>query len=414
MSQRQFDIVFLGATGYTGKLIAEYVVKNYGPSGKTFKYAFAGRDEAKLAAVRSQLSLIDSEAQKIQLITADTTNEQSILDMCRSTRIVVTTVGPYAKYGEVVVAKCCEAGTHCCDLTGEVHWIRLMIDKYHKEASEKKVKIVNCCGYDCIPADCGTLMLQERSNAAFGIPLERVDYRYQSGKGGVSGGTIASIFCITALPKTIWDEMEHPYYLCGNGTPATVKQIEQPNQNIVHYDKVFGMYTIPAVMEFIDSRLVRRSNFLLDKTAFEYHAAALFSRYWVAAKVSTMFMGLVKTLIRYSTVRYLLAKLLPKPGEGPSVEARKKGNFWIRLVGRTTDKSGQSHTIMATVGSDKGDPGYTETAKMMTETALCLLLTPEAKAPQIYGVVTPSVACGSLLAERLNAAGMTFKIDSVT
>eukprot|EP00923_Selenidium_pygospionis_P016802 GHVN01029545.1.p1 GENE.GHVN01029545.1~~GHVN01029545.1.p1 ORF type:complete len:430 (-),score=58.73 GHVN01029545.1:1034-2278(-) len=412
MSSRELDILLFGATGYTGSLVAEYLISNYG--NKPLRFGFAARDLTKLKELQSSLEQNFPSAKNVTLIVADVNDEESIAKMCSRTATLITTVGPYVKYGEVVVKNCVDAGTNYCDLTGEPHWIRSMINKYHNKAEEKQIKIVTSCGFDAIPSDLGVFLLQKCAHEQLKAPLKSIDFRVvKMGVGTPSGGTAASILEMQKLDRKSLCEIDDPFYLCGNEQYAAVKRVKQPNVNTVYFDTQTELYTIPFIMEKINSRIVRRSNFLLNYKYgedFKYHEATAFTKYRVLAQLMVWAFMVGEKLLRVGIVQKILSYIVPKPGQGPPLEKRKKGQFWAVLIGKTTDGAHREREFIANVGTDKGDPGYQETAKMISECALCLT---QVNGPKIYGVITPASAFGMSLVDRLNDAGMTFRVSSI-
>lgn len=408
MQSREFDVVVWGASGFTGALVAEYLARQYG-IGKSLRWALAGRNSAKLEKVRDGLVAIDSEAAALPIITADSADEAALLAMVQRTRVVATTVGPYALYGSALVGACAETGTHYCDLTGEVHWMRQMIDQHHERATETGARIVHTCGFDSIPSDMGVFWMQEEMLRRHGVPCQAIKYRTESFKGGFSGGTIASMLNMLEQSEhdsTIRTIIDDPYGL----NPATGQRgLDAPEKSLPHYDLDCGGWVAPFVMALINTKVVRRSNALQDfryGTDFRYDEGTLIPfGQWGFPMAAGMAggMSLFNAMAAVKPIRGLLAKALPAPGEGPDLKTREEGYYEILLIGRHPDDPLQS--LRMRIRGDR-DPGYGSTAKMLGESAVCLALD---ELSSKGGVLTPSVAMGNSLLGRLQEnAGVSF------
>ncbi|MEO0325245.1 MAG: saccharopine dehydrogenase NADP-binding domain-containing protein [Myxococcota bacterium] len=401
---RTYDLVLFGATGFTGRLVAEYLAE-HGP--ETLRWALAGRNEAKLAGIAEQLGL------EVPLEVADARDAEALAALAKKTRVVCTTVGPYAKYGGPLVAACAAAGTHYCDLTGEVQFVRRMIDEHHEAAAESGARIVHCCGFDSIPSDLGCLMVAEALVERGAVPT-RVDFYAGESSGGASGGTIASALNMAEEMKadrSIRRLAANPYAL---DPDRSFRGPDGPDQSTVKFAQDLGMWTCPFVMASINTRVVRRSHGLRGRPygpGFQYPeqmSTGKGPKGLLRAATITAGLGVFLAAIQPDPLRNLLAsKFLPKPGEGPSEEAREKGFFVSRLIGRGL-KDGQEIQVRGKIRGEK-DPGYGETAKMLGESALCLAFD-EAELPKAAGCLTPASAMGRVLTERLRKAGMTFEV----
>lgn len=400
---RRYDIVLFGATGFTGRLVAEYLAEHYGDSD--VRVALAGRSIAKLEDTRRGLP---AAGRDWPLLVADSHDRTSLDAIAENTSVVCTTVGPYAKYGAELVAACVAHGTDYCDLTGETQFIRRMIDAHHEEAKKTGARIVHCCGFDSIPSDLGTLMMQEASKERFGAPLQKLTYFAGETKGGFSGGTVASmlnLFEEIARDKRVLKILGNPYALNPEGER---KGPDGSDQKGVRFDRDLGQWTAPFVMAAVNTRVVRRSNAILgypwgeDFRYAEVMSTGKGPRGLARATAITSFLGGFMGAAAIDPIRKLLAaRVLPKPGEGPSKEDRDKGFFVTRFVGKTADGRALRGRVEGT-----SDPGYGETAKMLAESALCLAL----GGPSEGGVRTPASTMGMLLVERLRKAGMTFEV----
>jgi short subunit dehydrogenase-like uncharacterized protein len=411
--QRSHDIVLWGATGFTGSLVAEYLVQN--ASAEDMKLALGGRSRAKLETLRQRLADIDAGAARLPLVVADSHDRASLDAMVRDARVVCTTVGPYAIHGRELVAACVEAGTDYCDLTGEVQFIRAMIDEHHAAAERAGARIVHSCGFDSIPSDLGAWMLQRAAIERHGGPLERVTFVLGASRGGFSGGTVASLVNVVAeagADPEIRRILTDPYALNPEGERHGP---DGPDLAGVRFDRDLERWTGPFVMASINTRIVRRSNALLGwpyGRGFRYaevtgFGAGLKGR--LAATAAAAGIGAFVAALSWSPTRSLLQKVaLPDPGEGPDRAAREAGFFKVRLHGRGASSDGRPVEMVAHVAGT-ADPGYGETAKMLGESALCLAFDGDRRGPA-GGVLTPASSMGERLVDRLRAAGMRFEV----
>jgi short subunit dehydrogenase-like uncharacterized protein len=414
-ASRPFDVVVWGATGYTGRLVAEYLVRHHGV-GKRLRWAIGGRSRDKLEGVRRGLEAIDPAARELPLLTGDNHDRASLAAMARQTRVVASTVGPYAIHGRELVAACVEAPTDYCDLTGETPFVRDMIDQHHARARETGSRIVHCCGFDSIPSDLGTLMVQEHARATRGAPCHDVKH-FVKLKGAMSGGTAASMVQIVeeaTRDRRVRRLLADPYALdpqrSGRGSHAP----DGADQRGVRWDDDVHRWTGPFVMAAINTRVVRRTNALLGYAwgeDFRYHEAMAFGRGakgWLGAAGLSVGLAVGMGVMAVAPVRKVIAKRLPASGEGPSPEQRESGFFVSELVG-TIDGGGAAGAKVRGTVRGHSDPGYGETAKMLGESALCLAL--DEAVPETGGVLTPAACMGMRLVERLRAAGMTFEVE---
>ncbi|WP_194816174.1 trans-acting enoyl reductase family protein [Nocardia sp. XZ_19_385] len=410
---REFDLILFGATGFVGKLTAEYL-RDAAPVEA--RIGLAGRSLDKLTGVRAELG---AGAANWGLVVADSTDQEALDAMASRTKVVVTTVGPYLRYGMPLVAACAKAGTHYADLTGEPLFIRDAIDGYHDEAVASGAKIVNSCGYDSIPSDLSVYQLY-RATVADNTGELLDTTLIASAKGGVSGGTIDSG---RAMMEAIAEDsskasvMMHPYSLSPDKSmdPDVGRQSDQALERASNIDPSLDGWVSTFVMAAHNTKVVRRSNGLLGwvygknfryrevMSAGKSAAAPLVAAGIAGGIVATMAVGSV--LSRAEVGRKLLDRVLPKPGTGPSEKARNSGWFTMKTYARTT--SGAKY--LATF-SGKGDPGYKATAVLLGESGLCLALD-TGKQPELAGILTPAAAMGDALTERLRAAGMTIEVE---
>lgn len=408
MPTPQYDLVVFGATSFVGQILTRYLVDTIGVDGE-IKWAAAGRSSSKLTTLKSSLG---NKATALPLLVADAANESELLAMCQQTRVVISTVGPYALYGEPLVKVCAEGGTDYCDLTGEVQWIARMVEKYEAKAKASGARIVHCCGFDSIPSDMGVYFLQQQAQEKFGQPCNKVKMRVKAARGEFSGGTVASIINVAkeaASNPTLRKELANPYLICPTGYDTSKRQ---PDVKSAQYDEDFNVWVAPFVMAGINTRVVQRSNALMNSAygaGFEYDEAMMTgkgAKGWAAAQAITVAMGgfLLASVIKPS--RWLLERfVVPAPGEGPSPESQEKGFYDLRFVGKTD--SGK--VIKAKVTGDR-DPGYGSTGKMLGQAGICLAMD-FSKAEKAGGFWTPSTMFGDKLLERLTAnAGLTFDV----
>lgn len=406
----KFDIVLWGATGFTGQLVAEYLAGNAAP---TVRWAIAGRNQDKLAALRQRLTAVNPALSDLPILLGDSLDRKSLDKIVAQSRVVCATVGPYTTYGTPLVAACVEQGVAYCDLTGETNWVRANIDAFHAQAQQTGARIVHFCGFDSIPSDLGTLMVQEYAQRKYARSCQSVKHIFVAFKGGASGGTIASMMTLleeAAKDKSIRRLLANPYALVPDREPDW----SHADQMSARYDPDIRRWTGPFIMAMVNSRVVRRSNALLGYPYgrdFRFTEMSRFGKgvngriqatafaLGFQAGMATMAVGPIRKLLQTT--------VLPDPGEGPSREARESGYFRTILLGKIPDANSDAETWIKGTVIGRNDPGYGETAKMLGESALCLALD---DVPQQGGILTPAAAMGMPLVERLRAAGMTFGV----
>jgi len=402
------DLVVFGATGFVGRLLAGYLLKEFGAAG-TLKWAAAARSAAKLEELRGSLG---PKAAELPLIVVDAGDEAALHRMCATTRVVASTVGPYALFGEPLVTVCAETGTDYCDLTGEPQWIRRMVDRHHDAARASGARLVHGCGFDSIPSDLGVYFLQREARRRFGGPCARVKMRVKALKGGISGGTMAS--ALNAIKEAAADsklrrELSNPYMLCPKDEKA---RIRQPHVHFAEYDAEFESWVAPFAMGAINTRIVHRSNALLKDAYgadFRYDEAVLTGKglkgRLKAAGVAAGLAGFVAAGA-IGPLRAVLERfVVPAPGSGPSPEVQRKGFYDLRLLGRTHD----GRRLMVKVTGD-GDPGYASTSKIFGQAAVGLALG-VAKSDVPGGSWTPAALFGDRLFARLEKhSGLAFAV----
>lgn len=406
MSNKEFDIVIFGASGFVGKILCHYLVNEY--TEPDLSWAMAARSEAKLRKLQDSLG---EAASKIPLILADSMDAQSLLSMCERTAVVISTVGPYALYGELLVKACVESGTDYCDLTGEPQWIKRMLDRYESAAQASGARIVHCCGFDSIPSDLGVKVLQQGVKQKFGRYCDRVKMRVLVMKGGASGGTIASginMYKEAAGNSELQAELQDLYSLCPESYDRSIRQ----HHVSVEYDEDFNAWSGPFVMAAINTRVVLRSNAIGVRPYsqdFHYDEGMLTGagskgekrarRLSLGTRAMTVMLSL--SLIRWLAVRFIL----PKPGQGPSPEQQLNGHYDLRFVGSTAE----GEVMRARVTGDR-DPGYGSTAKMLAQAGISLRRDVD-KNSVAGGFWTPATAFNDKLITRLQShAGMKFEL----
>ncbi len=401
----KFDVIIFGATSFVGDIITAYMMKQYGVSGKV-AWAVAGRSESKLAALKEKHG-----AEALDHIIADASDETALKQMVTQAKVILSTVGPYALYGEPLVKACVEAGTDYCDLAGEVQWYKCMMDKYAATAEKTGARIVHCSGYDSIPSDMGVYYLQQHAQEKLGSYCNQVDMRVKKIKGAASGGTIASMINITkeaVKDPALRKELANPYSICPADHDFTVRQ---DNISGAVFDGDYDAWIAPFVMAAVNTRVVHRTNALMDNaygTDFKYSEAMIMgkgSKGKSRARMLSFGLGAFMVSAALPPTRWVLEKfVVTKPGDGPSPEDQENGLYDMRFIGKTKE-GGQ---IKVKVYGDK-DPGYGSTAKIISEAALCLAGLP--KKDKAGGFWTPASAFGQSLIDNLTAhAGLTFEV----
>jgi len=384
---KAFDIVLYGATGFTGRLVAECLVRS-ARTEAPLRWAMAGRNMARLEEVHA---LIGSPSD-VALFTADTNDPMSLAAMALRTRVVLSTVGPYQLFGAPLIQACVDAGTDYLDLCGEPGWMREIIDAHHQQAQSSGSRIVFSCGFDSIPFDCGVYQLQKHHDERFGYPASRVRARVRAMKGSYSGGTAASLQATmdaAAVRPELRSLLGNPFAL----TPE-YRGAEQPDGGHPYFDDSIDAWVAPFIMAPINTKNIHRSNFLLDGA---YGRDFQYDEMLVTGTGET---GRAAAEALRGKKAYEIESPL-KPGEGPDLAARQKGFYDILFLG-----AGRGEGLKLAVKGDQ-DPGYGSTSKMITQAALCLMKNNQGAG----GVWTPAALMGDTLVERLQAnAGVTFTL----
>lgn len=406
-SERSLDVVLYGATGFVGRLTAEHLTRT-APAGT--RIGLAGRSRAKLTSLRDELG---EAARGWELVVADAGDPASLAAMAATTKVVATTVGPYGKYDGGLAHACAQAGTHYCDLTGEVPFIRTSIDRSHETAVSTGARVVHACGFDSVPSDLGVLLLHQRVQADGEGELEDTTLVVESVRGGISGGTIDSM-------RTVVDEIKgnaatrtmvlDPYSLSPD-RDAEPDLGQRDGLGLGRSREFGGVWTAPFVMATFNTRVVRRSNALQDWAygrRFRYDEVMSTGRKaWSPAVAlgTAVGIGSLGLGMALPPTRFLLDKVLPSPGEGPDEKTRENGRFRIRVHTLTSTGARYDSVVAA-----QGDPGYAATAVMFGQSALSLALDGDALPPG-GGVLTPATGLGGALADRLRAQGFTLEVS---
>ena len=389
MSDKSFDVVIYGATGFTGKLVVEYMQEKYG-NDEGISWAIAGRSEEKLNSVREELKV----GSNVRQLLVDSNDTDSIASMVQQTKCVLTTVGPYQLYGANILQQCVIHGVDYVDLCGEPGWMHEMINEHAEQAKETGARIVFSCGFDSIPFDLGVYFLQKEVIAQHGHPASNVRGRVREMNGEFSGGTAASLGATMASLKEkpeLFEVLVNPFALSNGFTGPEQAQDSKPI-----YDEKLETWVAPFFMAPINTKNVHRSNALMDHL---YGEDFCYNEMWIQGpgeegKAAAEFVGSMNPLAD-----------APAPGEGPSKESRENGNYDVLFCADLNDGS----SLHASVSGDM-DPGYGSTSKMIAESALCLV---NDCAELGGGIYTPAPAMGEKLITRLQAnAGLTFKIEN--
>ena len=385
----EFDFVVYGATGFTGKLVVEYLQAKYSDNNE-INWAMAGRSLEKLNQVKTDLGVNNS----VKILEVNSNDQASIEKMMEMTDCVLTTVGPYQLYGNEIVKSCAETGTDYVDLCGEPGWMHEIISKYNDKAKETGARIVFSCGFDSIPFDLGVLFLQDEVKKQTGRTSNKVRARVRVMEGEFSGGTAASFGATMASLKT------NPELFSILGNPFSLSEgfqgPQQENDSKPVFDEALGVWVAPFFMAPINTKNVHRSNMLQNHA---YGEDFLYNEMWVAGpgeegeQVAKMM----------ATANPMSGDDVPKPGEGPSKESREAGNYDVLFC---ADIEG---SVISTSVTGDMDPGYGSTSKMIAESAICLV---KDSAELKGGIYTPASSMGSKLIKRLvDNAGLTFNIE---
>ena len=390
---KDIDIVIYGATGFTGQLCVKY----FQSLDLDIKWAIAGRNLRKLENVASKFST------NVEILVADSDDKKALKDICSRSKVVLSTAGPFHRYGSKLVAACVENASHYVDITGENFWVKGLIEKHHKEAARKGIRIIPSCGFDSIPSDIGTFFAVKSTNK----PIRRVD-SFHSWKGEASGGTIETMFSMGDLD--LGKDIRDPFLLNPKGSYTSEQKELSSDVFKISKQKDLNAWSGPFVMAGANTRVVRRSEALLTERQESYGNNFTYQEYAFhkslgKALLSTLGLGLLG-LTLVSPLRKTVRSFLRKPGEGPSLEVQENGWFECKYLVEGEDGQKSLYRMFG-----KGDPGYKVTSKFVAECALSLLADPEnlPGGSEYGGVLTSASGLGNILIERLKNADIHFE-----
>jgi short subunit dehydrogenase-like uncharacterized protein len=405
MPEREYDVVLYGASGFTGKQTVQYFARH--ASSDQVRWAIAGRSRQKLEAIKAQIGAVN-----IDVLEADSQDQQAVDAMVSRTRVVLNTAGPFTLYGDAIINACVRLKTHYVDITGETPWVKNLIARYHNQAASEGTRIIPFCGFDSVPSDLGTYLVVRHIQEKLGVPCRAVKAYFQL-YGGLNGGTLASGFNLQASGQSAL--VRNPFLLNPQGeySKQEIEQNRDPEEP--QYDKDLGTWVAPFFMSAINTRVVRRSCALYEQWQEAYGEDFSYQEYlkfdepfaWVKAAGMTAGMALFTGALQQPPIRSLLTPVLPQPGSGPSEKVMSEGWFRCELLGIAMDGR-KVHGLIR----DQGDPGNRATVKFLCEAALSLALNQDALpgGPQRGGILTPATGLGDVLAARLRKAGMTIAI----
>ena len=409
---RRYDLVVWGATGFAGRLVAKYLTERYAPDDVSV--AIGGRDRDRLEEFGDELTDRGDGWDAIPVVVGDATEPDTLRGIAKETDVVCTTVGPYTRYGTPMVDACVEVGTDYCDLTGEVNWIREMVDLYHDDAVDSGARIVHSCGFDSVPADLGTLMVQSFATEEYATACDSVRVYLEESSGGASGGTLASaaeLFKAASEDPTARRTVRNPYSLAPPGERDGPDPGEQTGAK---KDTIRSVWTAPSPMAVVNERVIRRTNALLEYPwGREFRCTEVVPtgtgvRGAVTATAIAGGLGAGKFAMSLDPIRSGLQRFVfPDPGEGPTRDEIENGYFTVRVLGRGRTDGGK-FTVEAVIGGDL-DPGYGSTARMLGEAAMSLVKG-DVESPLSGGVLTPASGIGQPLGDRISDAGMTVEV----
>lgn len=404
-----YDLLLWGATGVTGRLVAAEVTRTF--EEDTCSLAIAGRNKSKLAALERDLVAHRDGWSSIPIEVGDATDQASVQRLVDRTGVVCSTVGPYTRYGTPMVAACVDTGTDYCDLSGEVTWIREMIDRFHPTARENGARIVHCCGFDSMPADLGTLLVQTRAQERFGSPCSIVSIALEGARGGVSGGTLDSMvemFRAAERDSLARATLENPYSLA----PAGERDgIDRGVRSVPQRDPFERRWLAPSPLGLVNERVIRRSNALLgypwgrEFTCAEFVPTGSGVGGLLASCGVTLGTHVGMSAMRIGPLREALHRFVfPDPGEGPGEASIEDGYFRLRVRGQGVTQLGR-FVVESTIAADT-DPGYGATGKMLSAATACLVRE-ETATPLTGGILTPASGIGLPLVDAVRAAGLS-------
>ncbi len=407
MTDRPYDVVLYGASGFTGKQAAQYFAQHV-PRG-ALCWAIAGRNREKLEAVKAALG---AAAEGIDVLIADSRDQDAVSALVAGTRVLLNTAGPFALYGDAIVAACVRSRTHYVDISGETPWIRSLIERYHAQAAAEGTRIIPCCGFDSVPSDLGTYLVVRYLQATLGVPCRQMKAYFQL-YGGFNGGTLASVFNLYDSGQS--DQLQDPFLLTPGIEHSEEEKARHQDPVLPFYDAEIDSWAGPFFMGPVNTRVVRRSQALFEQWRQSYGPEFSYQEYlkfepplaMVKATGVTAALALLQGIMPLSPARQVLKMLLPQPGSGPSERTLENGWFRCELIGQADDGRRVRGLI-----ADQGDPGNRATVKFLCESALCLALNADELpgGPRRGGLLTPATGLGERLAQRLRATGMRIEI----
>ncbi|KAJ9443474.1 hypothetical protein DIPPA_55979 [Diplonema papillatum] len=395
--KRTFDVVLLGTTGFTGKLAATYLAKQYGKSGGKLKWAIAGRRKGALESIAKELGMPD-----LPIIICDTSNEENLRTLVKDTRAVVSTAGPFNLHGTPVVKYCANYGTHYADITGEATWVREMVDRFDAIAKETGARIVHCCGHDCVPWDLMVMLSAAKLKSEFGSDLEKVEM-YDRIRSAPSGGTLATAFSLVYAESKYEPSVNYNPMLITHKREKGWATTSFTGLNSVAYSSLEKAWTTMFVMARVNFEVVRRSNALSNYGEKLSYYEAHVHKAMPVALIHFFKVLIFGAVLACPPLLSIVQKFLPQPGSGSSAEAMDAGWLEVSCHARGTKKDAHVNGKLYF----KTDPGYTDTARMLVEAGLTLALTEPAKLPGMPGILTPATGLGQPYVERLCSTGTT-------
>jgi len=405
MSDRSYDVVLYGASGFVGKQTVQYFA--HYASSEPVRWAIAGRNDQKLKAVRDEVGVT------VDVLVADSQDQQAIDTIVSQTRVLLTTAGPFALYSDRLVDACVRFKTHYVDITGETPWVKTLIDRYHTQATADGTRIIPCCGFDSVPSDLGTYLVVRHLQREWGVACKHVNAYFQA-YGGFNGGTLASAFNL--YDSQGMAQMNQPFLLNPFPLPPQTEADQNRDPVVPVFDSDLNTWVAPFFMGPVNTRIVRRSSALYDQWQEPYGSHFSYQEYlkfdeplaWLKATGVTAGLALFMGVLQPPQVRSLLQPFLPQPGTGPSEQTMNEGWFSCELIGTAVDGRKMRGLIR-----DQGDPGNRATVKFVCESALSLALQLD-RLPggqRRGGILTPATGLGDVLIERLRRAGMNVEVN---
>ncbi len=404
MTDRRYDVVLYGATGFVGKQTVRYFNQHTRPG--EVRWAIAGRNRQKLESLKAELGI------NVDILVADSTDQPALDAIAAQTRVILNTAGPFALYGDAIVAACVRSQTHYVDITGETPWVKQLIDRHHEQAASDGTRIIPCCGFDSVPSDLGSYLMVRYLQRELGVSCRSVKAYFQM-QGGLNGGTLASGLNLYDSGQAT--QVSNPFLLDPPGEHSSAELERNRDPAGPEYDADVQTWVGLFFMSLVNTRIVRRSRALYDQWQEPYGPQFTYQEYlkfdgptaWLQAAGVTAGTVLFAGVMQQVPLRPLLQSLLPNPGSGPSEQTMNEGWFRCELLAIADDGRRVKGLI-----SDQGDPGNRATVKFLCESALSLVLNADALpgGQQRGGVLTPATALADVLAERLRNAGMTLKV----